>query len=105
MVGLRPIFTPSFYGCGVVKCAWSLLKQWEIMKRIKNILLAFVATRMRGNEFCFVINVNVERIGFERDLASGPTDRNRIAVSFKCRLAVGSEPNRCHFAAVIFKWW
>src|SRR5258708_7319791 len=105
MVGLRPIFTPSFYWCGILKCTWSLLKQREIMKRIKNILLTFVTTGMTGNQFCFVINVNMERIGFERDLASGTTDRNRIAVGFKCCLAVGSEPDRCHFAAVIFKGW
>src|SRR6266702_537694 len=91
MVGCRPIFAPAFDWCGVVKGTWSLFKQGKIVQRIKNILLPFVASGMMGKEFCFVVNVNMKRIGFQRDFFSCPTDRNRVAVGFKRRLAVGGQ--------------
>src|SRR5213080_5124817 len=59
VVGLRPLFAPAFDWCGVVKCAWPLLKHGKIMERIKNILFFLVASGVPCNEFCFVIDVNM----------------------------------------------
>src|SRR5690348_12790668 len=43
VVGCRPIFAPAFHGSSVIKGSRPVLKQGEVMKRVKNILLSFVA--------------------------------------------------------------
>src|SRR2546428_12813450 len=59
MVGLRPILAPPTKWFCILKCTWPLLKQRKIVERIKNILLALIATGMTGNEVCFVKDVNL----------------------------------------------
>src|SRR5947209_17300428 len=105
MVGRRPLFAPLFHRFGVVKSPWSLFKERQVVQGIKNILLPFVASAMTGKEFGFVVDVHLERIGFERDLSSCPADRNGVAVGFKGGLAVRSQANRYHCTAVIGKRW
>src|SRR5438105_992695 len=64
VIGLWPVLFPSPQWFGVFKCARSLLKQWQVVERIKNILFSLVATRVTSEKRCFINNVKSEGVCF-----------------------------------------
>src|SRR5947209_19963858 len=81
MVSLGPFFAPAFERARILKGAWSLFEQRQVMQRIEDILLTTVAARMAGNHLAFMPDVNADWVGFDHQLAARLLYRDRVPVA------------------------
>jgi hypothetical protein len=105
MVAGRPVRSPLFERFGVIKGTRTLLKQAEIVQRIKNILFTVVASGMTGKMFYSIPNLNLERIGFERHVLACSIHWHRIPIGFIRGLTVWSQTHRGHGTTFVVRGW
>src|SRR5215470_846119 len=100
MVAGRPVLPPLPQGFGILQRSWALFKQEQVVQGIKHILLlpkaAFMASQhpLRGKD------LDMKRIGFQDQLASGLFDGHGVAIGLIRHLAVAIEMNLTGYAAV-----
>ena len=91
MVAGWPVLAPLPQGLGILEGPWALFKQHEVVKRIKHILLLLKAAFMASQHPLVGKDLNMKRIGFQDQLASGLLDGHRVAIGFIGHLAVAIE--------------
>src|ERR1700736_1984168 len=100
MVAGWPVLPPLPQGFGILQRSWALFKQEQVVQWIKHVLLlpkaAFMASQhpLRGSD------LDMERIGFQDQLASGLFDGHRVAIGFIGHLAVSIQMNLTGHTAV-----
>src|SRR5260370_8335967 len=91
MVAGWPVLPPLPQGLGIITASHALFKQHEVVKRIKHILLLLKAAFMASQHPLVGKDLNMKRIGFQDQLASGLLDGHRVAIGFIGHLAVAIE--------------
>src|SRR5205085_1315432 len=91
MVAGWPVLPPLPQGLGIIEGPWALFKQHEVVKRIKHILLLLKAAFMASQHPLVGKDLNMKRIGFEDQLASGLLDGHGVTIGFIGHLAVAIE--------------
>src|SRR6266567_4627371 len=100
MVALRPILPPLPQGFGVLQRSWTPLKQEQVVQGIQHVLLLPKAAFMVSQHPLGGSDLDMERIGFQDQLASGLFDGHRVAIGLIGHLAVSIEMNLTGHTAV-----
>src|SRR6266567_3369552 len=100
MVGCRPVLPPLAQGLGILQRSWALFKQEQVVQGIKHILLLPKAAVMASQHPLRGKDLDMKRIGFQDQLASGLFDGHRVAIGLIRHLAVAIEMNLTGYAAI-----
>src|SRR6185295_13836163 len=93
-VAQRPALAPVSNWFGMLESAWTLFEQWQVVQGIKHVDLALVTARMPCNDTLLVQDLELERIGFDGQVAGCTCYRHRIAIGLEDDLAVGGQGGR-----------
>jgi hypothetical protein len=105
MVALRPILAPTLHGGCEVKGSWTTLEQRQIVKGVKDVLLALVTTGMTSKELIAIKDLHLEGIGFHCDLTASTSDGDTVAIGVKNDLTVRGQLSGDLLTAIVLKLW